>query len=113
MKTSCTQRRAFTALFFLFFISLSALAQFKVVGYFPSWAGNVNDIQFSKLTHVNYEFALPTTTGDTKAIDNTANLSSLVSAGHANGVKVLLAIGGWNDGNDSGFESTAGNATYR
>jgi hypothetical protein len=101
------------ALMLLFCISASTMAQFKVVGYFPSWAGNVNDIQFGKLTHVNYAFVLPTTTGGLQALDNPSKLQSLVSAAHANNVKVLIAVGGWNDGNDSGFESLAGNSTYR
>jgi chitinase len=95
------------------FVSMAAYAQFKVVGYFPSWAGNVSDIQFGKLTHVNYAFVLPTSTGGLQALDNPSKLQSLVSSAHANGVKVLIAVGGWNNGNDSGFESLAGNATYR
>jgi GH18 family chitinase len=93
--------------------SVAALSQFKVVGYFPSWAGNVSDIQFSKLTHINYAFVLPTATGGLQAIENPSKLQSLVSSSHANGVKILIAVGGWNDGNDSGFESLAANATYR
>ncbi|GAB3434971.1 glycosyl hydrolase family 18 protein [Actinophytocola sediminis] len=36
-----------------------------------------------------------------------------MSLGHANGVKVLLAVGGWNDGNDSAFEALAANAGSR
>jgi hypothetical protein len=36
-----------------------------------------------------------------------------VSQGHNNGVKVSLAIGGWNDGNDSAFEALAGNSGSR
>ncbi|HEY9045683.1 MAG TPA: glycosyl hydrolase family 18 protein [Ohtaekwangia sp.] len=96
----------------ILFTSLVTVGQFKVVGYFPSWAGSVSGIQFSKLTHVNYAFVLPTATGGLQGVDG-ARLQSLVSAGHANGVKVLIAVGGWNDGNDSGFESLAANATYR
>jgi len=86
---------------------------FKSVGYMPSWSGNVNSIQYSKLTHINYSFALPNSNGTLQAIPDTAKLSSLVTLGHNNGVKVLLAIGGWNDGNDSAFEALAGNATSR
>ena len=81
---------------------------FKSVGYMPSWAGNVTSIQYSKLTHINYSFALPNGNGTLQAIDNTAKLQQLVSLGHQNNVKVSLAIGGWNDGNDSGFEQLAG-----
>ena len=66
-------------------------AQFKVVGYLPSWAGNVSDVQFSKLTHINYAFALPTPTGGLQSLGGgAAKLQSLVSAGHAAGKKVLM-----------------------
>ncbi|TCM37881.1 glycosyl hydrolase family 18 protein [Kribbella sp. VKM Ac-2568] len=86
---------------------------FRSVGYMPSWSGDVNAIQFSKLTHINYAFALPNSNGTLQGIENTSKLSSLVSQGHNNGVKVSLAIGGWNDGNDSAFEALAGNSSSR
>ena len=86
---------------------------FKVVGYMPSWAGAVNQVQYSKLTHINYAFVIPTSSGGLGAIDNIPKLQSLVSTAHANGVKVSISIGGWNDGNDSGFESLAANSGSR
>ena len=89
-------------------------AQFKVVGYLPTWAGNVSDVQFSKLTHINYAFALPTPTGGLQSLGGGASkLQSLVSAGHAAGKKVLIAVGGWNNADDSAFRLLAANATYR
>ncbi|WP_199513779.1 glycosyl hydrolase family 18 protein [Nucisporomicrobium flavum] len=86
---------------------------FRSVGYMPSWAGSVTSIQYSKLTHINYAFALPNANGTLQPIENTSKLSQLVSLGHQNNVKVSLAIGGWNDGNDSGFEAMAGSASTR
>ncbi len=86
---------------------------FKNVGYMPSWAGSVNSIQYSKVTHINYSFILPNANGTLQGLDNPSKLQSLVSLGHANNVRVLIAVGGWNDGNDSGFEALAGNATSR
>ena len=86
---------------------------FKSVGYMPSWAGSVTSVQYSKLTHINYSFALPNANGTLQAIENTSKLQQLVSLGHQNNVKVSLAIGGWNDGNDSAFESLAGNSGTR
>ncbi|MEO3771130.1 glycosyl hydrolase family 18 protein [Micromonospora sp. B9E7] len=85
---------------------------FKSVGYMPSWAGNINTIQYNKLTHINYAFILPNSNGSLQGVDG-ARLSSLVSQGHANNVKVSIAVGGWNDGNDSAFEALAANATSR
>jgi chitinase len=101
-------------LFSLLFASAqSATAQFKVIGYMPSWAGDINTVQYSKLTHINYAFILPTSTGGIQGNDNPGKLSSLVTKAHQNGVKVMISVGGWNDGNDSGFEQFAANSTYR
>ncbi|MEU8003775.1 glycosyl hydrolase family 18 protein [Catellatospora sp. NPDC049111] len=86
---------------------------FKSVGYMPSWAGNVNTVQYGKLTHINYAFILPNSNGSLQGLDNPSKLSSLVSLGHANNVKVSIAVGGWNDGNDQAFEDLAANATAR
>ncbi|SHL68845.1 Por secretion system C-terminal sorting domain-containing protein [Chitinophaga jiangningensis] len=94
-------------------LTASAQTPFRVVGYMPSWAGSVSTVQYSKLTHINYAFLLPTATGGLQAIENPSKLQSLVSTAHANNVKVLISVGGWNDGNDSGFEGLAANATYR
>jgi GH18 family chitinase len=100
-------------LLLLFVSAQRAAAQFKVIGYMPSWAGDVNAVQYSKLTHINYAFLLPTSTGGIQAIENPSKLQSLVSLAHANGVKVMISVGGWNNGDDSGFETLAGNSSYR
>lgn len=97
----------------LLITSFLSHAQFKVIGYMPSWQGDVNAVQYSKLTHINYAFLLPTSTGGLQSIDNPSKLQSLVSLAHTNGVKVLISVGGWNNGDDSGFETLAGNSTYR
>ncbi|QFU91314.1 glycosyl hydrolase family 18 protein [Amycolatopsis sp. YIM 10] len=86
---------------------------FRSVGYMPSWSGNVNSIQYGKLTHINYAFVLPNSNGSLQAVPDPGKLSSLVTQGHNNGVKVSLAIGGWNDGNDSAFEALAANSGSR
>jgi GH18 family chitinase/chitodextrinase len=93
--------------------SLQSSAQFKVIGYVPSWSGDVNAVQYSKLTHINYAFVLPTASGGLQSVDNPGKLQSLVSLAHANGVKVLISVGGWNDGNDSGFEQLAAGSGTR
>jgi chitinase len=87
---------------------------FLRVGYLPSWSGSVSDIPFDKLTHVNYAFLLPedSGTGGLQRIENPEKLSRLVSAAHAPGVgvKALISVGGWNGGNDQGFERLAADA---
>src|SRR6478735_618381 len=98
-------------------MNLTAQAQqIKVVGYMPSWAGSASSIQYSKLTHINYSFALPNWDGTLKALDNPAKLQQIVSSAHAQGKKVFIACGGWSDAGevlDGRFEAIAANATYR
>ena len=94
---------------------MGAFAQ-RTVGYMPYWAGDVTQIQYSKLTHINYAFALPTTSGSIKAIDDPARFRSLVSLAHASNVKVLISIGGWSDGGiplNGTFETLAASTSTR
>ncbi|MFD0785701.1 glycosyl hydrolase family 18 protein [Micromonospora azadirachtae] len=86
---------------------------FKSVGYLPSWTGSATGVQYSKLTHINYAFVLPNSNGTLRAVENPSKLSQLVSLGHSNNVKVSIAIGGWNDGDDSAFEALAANSGSR
>jgi len=87
-------------------------AQFKVIGYLPSWAGNVSDIQFSKLTHVHYAFLIPNSNGSLQGIDNVSKMQSLVSAAHASGVKVSISVGGWGQGGGfTGIVASSANRT--
>jgi hypothetical protein len=110
MKT----RQKSLAMLLLFILSSGlAFSQFKVVGYMPTWAGSVSAVQYSKLTHINYAFLLPNADGSLQAIEDASKLQSLVSTGHANGVKVQISVGGWNDGDDSHFETLSGNSTSR
>jgi len=88
-----------------------AEAQFKVVGYLPTWAGSVSNVQFSKLTHVNYAFLIPTSNGGYQPIEDPAKLQSLVTAAHANGVKVLVSVGG--GGGGDGFHGIVASAANR
>jgi GH18 family chitinase len=57
----------------------------------------VSAIPYQHLTHINYSFVLPTSSGGLTSID-TSRLKSLVDTAHSRGVKVNIAIGGWNDG---------------
>jgi len=102
-------------LFLLLGTSWIAQAQ-RVVGYMPYWAGDANLIQYSKLTHINYAFALPNADGSIKPISEVAKLQTIVSKAHAAGVKVLIAIGGYTDNGemlDYRFEQLASNSTSR
>ena len=69
---------------------------FKVVGYYPSWVPDkIDNIQYDKLTHINYAFAIPTREGELRPLDNPDAARSIITRAHKEGVKVLLAVGGW------------------
>jgi GH18 family chitinase len=84
-------------------------SSFKVMGYLPSWSGSVSSIQFSKLTHINYAFLIPTSSGGYQAIDNPSKLSGMVSSAHANGVRALISVGG--GGGGGGFAGIVASST--
>jgi chitinase len=70
----------------------------NVVGYLANWNGNPTFVQYSKLTHINFSFAECTTNGALNC--DTTYLASVVSKGHAAGVKVLISIGGASNGDN-------------
>ena len=87
------------------------ISGFQVVGYLADWSGVASQVQYSKLTQINYAFALPTASGGITWISNTSLLQSVVSQGHSNGVKVSISIGGWGGSNTSDFAAIASNAS--
>lgn len=86
---------------------------FKIIGYFPAWRGDPADVPYQLLTHVNYAFVLPTPTGGLSELPAPDRLTTLVDRAHANGVKVCISVGGWNDGDDSAFEQLAATPATR
>lgn len=90
----------------------SVSARVPVIGYFPSWAGTPSAIEYDKLTHINYSFVLPTNAGGLTSV-SAGRLNDLVKRAHEKGVKVGIAIGGWNDGNTSDFEAMSANTATR
>lgn len=83
---------------------------FRVIGYQTDYSGSVSEIEFEHLTHVNYAFLLPADNGDgsLQPLRSPEQLHELVRVARTNEVKVLISVGGWNDGNDQGFEILAG-----
>ncbi len=94
-------------------VVLPDLPAFKVVGYLPTWANNSAGLQFSKLNFVNYAFAIEHADGSVSLTQPTKPLVDLVARGHAAGVRVLLSVGGWNDGHDEAFNALAADPTAR
>jgi chitinase len=81
--------------------------------YLPSWQGNVSQIQWGIVDYVMYAFAIPNADGSVGAIENGAKLTQACQAAHQNGKRCLLSFGGWNNGNDSGFEALAASSSGR
>lgn len=74
-------------------------AEFKVIGYyFPGPEGielQLDKVDFSVLTHVNYSFAIPTLDGHLRPIDHPELVRELVEYTHKHHKKISLAVGGW------------------
>ncbi|HSZ72278.1 MAG TPA: glycosyl hydrolase family 18 protein [Cytophagaceae bacterium] len=110
--------------FFLLFTLYCLLANtlyaqkspFPVIGYYASWSGEPEDLQYDKVTQVNFSFAKPASDGSI-LLDDTDKLTSLVELAHEQKVKVYLAIGGWDigegGGNDTPFETMAAKENSR
>lgn len=82
-------------------------SDFRVVGYFPSWSGDPESIQYRALTHICYAFAAPAMDGDILPVDNENKLYRLMYLGHTQGVKILLSFGSWTDASIKAYETIA------
>jgi len=84
-----------------------------ILGYLPSWYGDLKYVKYKKLTHINYAFLQIDAKGGLLVIENEAKLQRLVSEASQYGVKVGIAVGGWNGGDDSCFEEMASSSIAR
>ncbi len=89
----------------------AAAEAFRIVGYVGDVDGNAGQVQFDKLTHVNYAFLIPNADGSVAELANPWKLDELTARAHAAGVKVLISVGGW--GWDAQFEAFAAEPTAR
>ena len=83
---------------------------FKVVGYVTP-AANIDAIDFSLLTHINYSFLIPRANGTTRPFGAPNHLRRIVAEAKKHDVKVLIAVGGW--GWDKEFETLAADPAIR
>lgn len=96
----------------------AAAGDFRIVAYYPSWTSGdfykgtsiSEKVQFDKITHLYYAFAIPTAEGSLLPLENESMARELIKTAHEYGVKVMLAVGGWSY-NDTPLESTFGTAT--
>lgn len=67
----------------------------RVVGYLPDWSyGAYKEMDFSTLTHINISFCNPDENGKLTNYIPDQEMKAIVDKAHANGVKVLAALGG-------------------
>ncbi|HEY2511562.1 MAG TPA: glycosyl hydrolase family 18 protein [Polyangiaceae bacterium] len=70
----------------------------KVVAYLPNYSGSyadwANNIDFTKMTHMNLAFASANGSNDWDMGASDSDVGALVSAAHAAGVKVIASLGG-------------------
>lgn len=97
-------RRSFTLLGAISILVLignaKASGQERIVGYYASWKSSAlpyDQVEYSNLTHIIVAFATPDSDG-TLSYDTGIPFAQLVDSAHANGVKVLLSIGGYGGG---------------
>ncbi len=83
---------------------------FRVIAY-TTGAVVPEVIPYDRLTHLNYAFLIPNADGTFVPLTNLWKLQKIVADGHAAGVKVLIAVGGW--GWDAQFETMAADPAAR
>lgn len=79
---------------FCLFVSTTLQAQFKVIGYLTNWGNFIEDAQnidYSKVTHVNIAFVNPGLSGN---LAPTNNLSTVTQIIHTNNALALASLGG-------------------
>jgi chitinase len=80
---------------------------FRIVGYFPSWSGDPDRIQYRALTQVNFAFMAPTMEGGYRQVISPEKLARLTAFAHSYGVGVLASVGGWSDDGTNVFSVIA------
>ncbi len=85
--------RKFLPLLLLFALQTVYSQSFKVVGYLPTYRFSwINDIEFSRLTHVNIAFANPNSLGNISCAG--ANIQPAVTKAHQQGCQVYISLAG-------------------
>jgi GH18 family chitinase len=71
------------------------------------------NLQVSKLNYIDFAFASEQPDGSIVLAPPTKPLADLVKQGHAAGARVLLSVGGWNNGDASAFTTLSASPTTR
>lgn len=93
------------------FLSLLTYSQNQVVGFFASWLSDdaIYELQYDKLTAIDYAFAQPTTSGGI-SFSQGNQLQLLVTEAHKYGVHVHISFGGANQGSSGWSGAVSSNS---
>lgn len=94
-------------------LAAPATSQQRIVGYYASWHSGIlpaSAVQYSHLTHILVAFSFPNSDGSLTN-DPGIPFATLVQAAHAQGVKVLISLGG--AGSSSNFPAATSDSTMR
>ena len=81
----------------------TAAKDFKVIGYYTPGSAPPESLPMQYLTHVNYSFAIPASSGDTLIpLRDDSILRRLVKHVHSQRKSVFISIGGWGIGDGGG-----------
>ncbi len=93
--------------------ALPAVAQYNVIGYYPTWLNGTipaSQVRWSVLTHINHAFAWPlanaTITSDQIPVD-----TAIINTAHRAGRKILISLGG--AGQSGAFAGIAADSAMR
>jgi len=95
--------------------SLAALAQYRVVGYYPMGERAVmpaSAIKYNSLTHINHAFAWPNPDGSLSFDDNIVD-TALINTTHRAGRKILLSFGGAGTGQTENLAAVTADSGLR
>jgi chitinase len=70
-----------------------------VVGYYPSWSRTAyphSVVDYQGVTHIAHAFIFPNSDG-TLDLSGFSTYPELIQTAHANGVKVVISVGGWDE----------------
>jgi chitinase len=84
----------------------------RFVGYLPHYRQVPQQLP-THLTHAIYAFVLPHPNGRLDPLPVPENFSLFKRRANSIGAKVGILVGGWNDGDDSAFETLAASSTTR
>ncbi len=106
----------FATLLLAFACTLPTQAQPRVVGYYPSWARGAyphTAVRYDLLTHIAHAFIWPNADGSLLTDGHWTAYPEMVQAAHAQGVKVVIAVGGYDLTLTPNFARVAANPALR